>query len=160
MFGPKQTVVQLDIGFEPEAGVSGPFLFQSDDETYLTFNAVKMAGDRRETAGTAVIEIQGCSITKFGYPNDEALPGHPLYKLGLGAYGVFEVKQSLWIKEMTQQNRVSCPKTTKSRQRPFIFTFHDSTFECVADDIRATLKTEPYKEIFKEITEQVLRNCG
>ena len=158
MFGPKQSVIQLDIGFEPEAAVSGPVLLQTDDDTFLTFNAVRMAGERRETAGTGVIEIQGCSVTKFGYPNDEALAGHPLYKHGLGAYGVFEVKKSIWIQQMTEQNRVSFPQTTESRRRHFVFTFHDSTFECVADEIRATLRTEPYEQIFAEIAGQILRS--
>src|SRR6185503_14790062 len=105
MFQKHDEVVRLDIGFEPEAAVSGPVLVQTDDDAFLTFNAVRMTVDgRRDTVGTGVVEFEGCYITKFGYPNDEALGGHPLYKHGLEAYGVFEVLRSSWIRQMTDQN--------------------------------------------------------
>ena len=159
MFQEHDEVVRLDIGFEPEAAVSGAVLLQTDDDAFLAFNAVRMAADgRRDTAGTGVIEFQRYSITKFGYPNDEALRGHPLYKRGLEAYGVFEVLRSSWIRQMTEQNRVSFPHTADSDQRHFIFTFHDSTFECVADSYKATLSTEPYEQIFRQITERLFHH--
>ena len=140
--------VPFDIGFKPEAGVSGPVLLQTDDDAFLTFNAVHMTSDgKRGTAGTGVIELEGCYITKFGYPNDEGLGGHPLYKHGLGFYDVFEVLDSSWIQQMTEQ-------------RHFIFTFHDSTFECVANSLRATLSTEPYEQIFRQITQRVFHHAA
>ena len=37
----------------------------------------------------------------------EALAGHPLYQRGLSGYGVFEVINSSWSKQLTEQNRVS-----------------------------------------------------
>lgn len=161
MFQKHDELVRLDIGFEPEAAVSGPVLLQTDDDTFLTFNAVRMTADgRRDTAGTGIVEFEMCSITKFGYPNDEALGGHPLYKRGLQAYGVFEVLGSSWIRQMTEQNRVCFPQTTDSKRRHFIFTFHDSTFECVADSVKATLSTEPYEQIFRQITQRVFHHAA
>jgi hypothetical protein len=161
MFQKHDEVVRMDIGFEPEAAVSGPVLLQTDDDAFLTFNAVRMTSDgRRDTAGTGVIEFERCGITKFGYPNDEALGGHPLYTRGLKAYGVFEVLRSSWIQQMTEQNRVSFPHTSDSTQRHFIFTFHDSTFECVADSLRATLSTEPYEQILTQITQRVFHHAA
>ena len=156
MFQKDDEVVRMDIGFEPEAAISGPVLLQTDDDAFLTFNAVRMTFDgRRDKAGTAIIELERCAITKFGYPNDEALGGHPLYKRGLEAYGVFEVLRSSWIQQMTDQNRVNFPQTSDSTRRHFIFTFHDSTFECVADTLRATLSTEPYEQILRQIAQRV-----
>jgi hypothetical protein len=155
----RDKVVLLEIGFEPEAAVSGPVLLQSDYDAFLTFNAVKMQPDGgRGSVGTGVIEIVRCSITRFGYPNDEALAGHPLYARGLGCYGVFEVLGSSWIQQMTAQNRVCFPKTPDSTRRHFIFTFHDSTFECVADSLRASLSTEPYDKIHAQISQRVFRH--
>ena len=75
-----QYATPLDLGFVPEAGVSAPALLQSDFSAVLTFTAVTMAPDGSRTkAGTAVIEFDRCHWTSFGYPNDEALPGHPLH---------------------------------------------------------------------------------
>jgi hypothetical protein len=33
---------------------------------------------------------------KVGYPDNEALPGHPLYSKGLRHYGRYEVLESSW----------------------------------------------------------------
>ena len=145
--------VRYDIGFVPEAAVSGPVLLQTDYRCFLTFNAMRVMPDgKREDAGRGTVECRGCSITKFGYPNDEALPGHPLYKRGLNAYGVFEVKNSVWIKQMTEQNRVAFPMTKDSTSRHFIFTFHDSAFECVTDELSATLNGPSLEHIFNQLT--------
>lgn len=158
MSSERDRVIPYDVGFEPEAAVSGPVLLQTDYATFLTFNAVKTLPDgRRGAAGTGVIEIVRCIVTKFGYPNDEALPGHPLYSQGLTFYGVFEVLGSSWIQQMTTQNRVCFPKTEDWTERHFIFTFHDSTFECVADSLRASLSTEPYEQIHAQICGRVFR---
>ena len=161
MFGPKTDIVRaLDIGFLPEAAVSGSVLLQDDYNTFLTFNAVRMtADDKPADAGTGVIEFEHCYLTKFGYPNDEALGGHPLAKKGLKWYGVFEVENSSWIAEKTKQNRVNFPSTTEdTRSRHFIFTFHDSTFECLAWDLRARLDDQPYPSILSELAARLTNN--
>jgi hypothetical protein len=72
----------------------------------------------------------------FGSPNDETMRGHPLAERGLTPYGVFEVRNSSWIRALEQMNRVH-PNHNASRfrvLRHFVFTFHDNTFECVAND--------------------------
>ena len=59
MFQKHDEVVRLDIGFEPEAAVSGPVVLQTDDAVFLTFNAVSVTSDgRRDTAGTGIIEFE------------------------------------------------------------------------------------------------------
>src|SRR5262245_7957695 len=78
--------VPFDLGCLPDAAVSGPLLLQTDREAFLTFTAVRIAPyGKRHDAGTAVVEIQRCHVTQFGYPNDEALAGHPLYQRGLSS---------------------------------------------------------------------------
>ncbi len=160
LFSTSDEVVPLDIGFEPEAAVSGPALVQTDRVALLTFNAVRMKAGKRVSAGTGIIEIQRCSVTRFGYPNDEALGGPPLAKKGLGASGVFEVLRSSWVREKTEQNRVCFPRAPDSKQRHFVLTFHDSTFECIADDLRPTLSTEPFERILqRDLSESDSREC-
>ena len=77
----------------------------------------------------AVLRFPVCQIVKFGYPNVEALPGHPLYSKGLSYYGLFEALDSSWIKTLAEKNLVSFPNPSPSRpsRRHFVVTFHDST---------------------------------
>jgi hypothetical protein len=149
-------VVPFNIGFVPEAGVSGPTLLQSDHSTYLLFNAMReVSGGGREEAGTGLVELVRCIATKFGYPNDEALPGHPLYKQGLSYYGVYEVRGSSWIKQMEEQNCVSFPKFRGWGIRHFIFTFHDSTLECAVDSLKPSASKEPYRDVLARVVSQL-----
>jgi hypothetical protein len=154
----EEYAVTHDIGFVPEAAVSEPVLLQTDDVAIITFSAMRSKPDGTyEEAGYGIVEFDLCSITKFGYPNDEALRGHPLSEKGLGAYGVYEVHNSSWLRLMTEQNRVAFPKTADSTERHFIFTFHDSTFECAARSLHASLSTKPYSEIFEDVRKRVFK---
>ena len=78
-------------------------------------------------------------VATYGYPNDEALAGHPLYLSGLRHYGVFEVLEPSWRQRVIDQNLISFPRTPPqyTTLRHFVITFHDSTFECLAQDLRA-----------------------
>ena len=71
----------------------------------------------------------------FGPPNDEALEGHPMAAFGLGYYSAFEVRNSRWVEELCKMNRVH-PNHSDALfdgLRHFIWTFPDSTFECLAE---------------------------
>jgi hypothetical protein len=124
-------VIKLDVPWLPDPHESDPRLF-ADAFTMMVIYEVA------ETAPTddvyAVLRFQTCRIVKFGYPNDEALPGHPLYPKGLRCYGLFEVRDSSWSKSLDEYNPVSFPNLNQSRDsyRHFIVTFHDSTPECIA----------------------------
>lgn len=74
----------------------------------------------------------------FGPPNDEALQGHPLFARGLRWYGVYEVQDSSWIRLLERRNRGHDKHRPESYAalRHFAFTFHDSTFECIAHGYR------------------------
>jgi len=157
----EEYAVPVDIGFVPEAAVSEPVVLQTDQKTILTFSAVRpMPDGKRQNVGYGIVEFDLCHLTKFGYPNDEALPGHPLHNKGLAKYGVYEVKNSLWTKLLTEQNRICFPKTPDSTSKHFIFTFHDSTFECIARSFSATLSSESYGQIFSVLAKKVLGQTG
>jgi hypothetical protein len=152
----EEHAIPYDVGFVPEAAVSEAVLLQTEYATVLTFSAVReMPDGKRASAGYGVVRIDRCTLTKFGHPNDEALAGHPLYSKGLNTYGVYEVRNSLWSRQTVEMNRVSFPNTPDSTQKHFIFTFHDSTFECLARGLRASLSMKPYSEILTEITKSV-----
>ena len=87
----------------------------------------------------ALLKFEGVLQYRLGYPNDEALQGHPLYPFELGHYGFFTVENSPLIDEIEQQNRCH-PRHRPgiyAKFRHWVITFHDETLEVVA--LRATV---------------------
>jgi|KBSSwiStaDraftv2_1062776.scaffolds.fasta_scaffold184404_3 hypothetical protein len=150
-----ESVNVIDVGFVPEAAVSGAVLLQSEYSTYLIFNAIKLDADtgRYEDVGLAVCEFVDCMITKFGYPNEEAWHSIPRTK-GL-SYDVCEVANSEWSREIATLNRHAFPDTPELNQRHFLIMFHDSSFECLANELRAELTTEPLTTILARLSERI-----
>ncbi len=70
-----EQVLELSLDyFDPEPNVPEPVLVKSEHVCYMIYN-------NRE-GGRKALQFQRCSLVKFGYPNDEALGGHPLYSKG------------------------------------------------------------------------------
>lgn len=104
-------------------------------------------------APVALVRFNGCIAHLWGPPNDEALTGHPLANRGLQPYGVFQVDNSSWIRKLERMNRVHRlhkPERYWQRQH-LIFTFHDSTFECVCNTFEATTKSGPIAGMIPEM---------
>jgi hypothetical protein len=83
----------------------------------------------------ALIEFTGYSSYMFGALNDEVFHAHPLAARGLHPYGAFQIENSSWIRQLAKMNSVHPdhdPERYK-RRRHYVFSFHDSTFECVAN---------------------------
>ena len=80
------------------------------------------------------ITFRQCYASFFGPPNDEALEGHPLYSRGLQYYSVHKIKNSSWVRLLEKQNRVHEHHSAShfEKLKHYVFTFHDSTFECIA----------------------------
>jgi hypothetical protein len=141
MFGGSDRIVELDLGCVPAAGVSEAVLVQTEYSVLLTFNAMRPGvGGKWEEAGTALAEFPGCLLTRFGYPNDEARFEIPRYA-GV-SYGLYEVLGCSWLEDVNRQNRSSFPRHGGWAARHFLFSFHDSTFECLASDVRLTVLNE------------------
>src|SRR5262245_12970789 len=75
----------------------------------------------------AVVRFSGVRQHTFGYPNDEALPGHPLYPGGLRFYAFNEIIGSPYLRELGNRNAKTFPGTEHyyTRLRHWIVTFHD-----------------------------------
>jgi hypothetical protein len=88
----------------------------------------------------ALVEFPSYSALLWGPPNDEAFRGHPLADRGLHTYGAFEVRGSSWVRTLERMNRVHSGHRPEryAGLRHFIFTFHESVFECVAEKYRVT----------------------
>jgi hypothetical protein len=127
-----EKVISLETDITPEAAVSGAIVLANEYDTMLSFNAMRLMPDGRyHDAGCAIVRFELCSISKFGYPNDEAWSGIPRTR-GLG-YGCYEVLNSPWNAEISELNKHSFPDSVPSKARHFLFLFHDSSFECLAD---------------------------
>ncbi len=126
------SVTPIDAGFKPTANYPRPVLFQDSGRALLYFTG-RSEPEKEEERVVAV--FGGCLASRFGYPNDEALAGHPLHKDGLSFYGVFEVHGSPWMKEVKMQNRVSFPKFDMPERRHIVITLHDESFEVPCEDI-------------------------
>jgi hypothetical protein len=82
----------------------------------------------------AVVSFERAYAHMFGPPNDEAFSGYPLAVRGLEPYSVFEVEGSSWLRGLVQMNSVH-PHHRAEQFRDFrhwVFSFHDTTFECIA----------------------------
>ncbi len=89
----------------------------------------------------AVLKFSQTYAHMFGPPNDEAFAGHPLAARGLSPYAVFEVENSSWLSSLVRMNSVHPyhrPEQFVSFKH-FIFAFHDTTFECIAQSYNVSL---------------------
>ncbi|MFZ5619028.1 MAG: hypothetical protein ACOZAA_17075 [Pseudomonadota bacterium] len=104
-------------------------------------STVHIVGPETQSETVAVASFLMPYAHKFGPPNDEAICGHPLFRLGLEPYSSFEVTNSAWINELRQRNSVHPHHKDSqfSSLRHFILTFHDSTFEVVAKSYTAEI---------------------
>ena len=148
-----EAIIRLDLGCAPAADVSGAILLQSEYSVFLVFNARKETKKGWVDGGFAVAEFDGCLATRFGYPNDEPRYSIPRYD-GVG-YDICEVINSEWNDELNRLNRLRFPDFD-FRLRHFVLGFHDSTFECLADNISIELSNQPLAKIVTELAQRVL----
>ena len=105
-----------------------------------------------EEAPLVLVEFLRCSSAKLGSPNDEVLSGHPLEGRGLKAYSAQQVINSKWIKEVQTINSVH----TQYREdrwkiiKHYVFWFHDTTFECLAESFNVELHDKSMPELLKD----------
>lgn len=135
----KERAVPVNVpGLAWSAGAPEPFIVSSEQRTLLGFYAQSEDGDQSESEAVSVAELVGCTSVKFGFPNDEALHGHRLYGAGLGYYQLHEVDNSAWLIELRAIEAVHhrAPAVPFENARHFVLTFHDSTVEAIARDVR------------------------
>jgi hypothetical protein len=156
------TVIEYDIGCFPELAVSGPIVMAIDERLVFSFNATRPTPDgRRADAGRAVVKVGLCLAFKFGHPNDEALPGHPLYDRGFEGVAVYEVLESSWIAELARQNRVRFPDSDLAScgVRHFLFSFHESTLEVLGNGLDGSVSDDPFEAIVNRMQAWLLEDA-
>jgi hypothetical protein len=109
----------------PDPGDPLPVVLAKDGAVILSY----VAG--REL--TIVATFPFCRAQLFGGPDAKSLRKHPLAERGLKAHGAFEVRDSSWARSLA---------AGEAPGKHFIFTFRDSVFECVANDVGVELIRE------------------
>src|SRR5262245_6658712 len=117
--------------------------------------SVRVVGKETEGEPLALVRFSICYASMFGPPNDEAFDGHPLAGRGLEPYGAFVVENSSWIRGLERMNSVhSYHKPERFwALKHYVLSFHDSTFECVADGYTVELHQSSLKKILPRMIE-------
>jgi hypothetical protein len=135
----------VDLRVQWDVGAPMPVLLSG----LRTFVAFYLGGPDH---GIGIVEFKQVRSVKIGSPNDEVLNGHPLWGSGLEAYRAHVVRNSRWIAELMDVNRLH-QRFDESRWRGaqhFVLTFHDETLECVAQ--RTVARTAPDATMAEVIT--------
>jgi hypothetical protein len=125
-----------------DAGAPSPIVLSDEQRLYLSYWEAGGSDYFAKTASLAVVRFLRPRMHYFGPPNDEAIAGHPLAKRGLRSYAAFWIQDSSLIRRLEIMNSVHRrhdPSSFKALTH-FIFTFHDSTFECVAELGESTIE--------------------
>jgi hypothetical protein len=131
------------------------YLIQVPDRNWDGTYVVEV--DLQSANPVALVTFAHASAWFHGPPNDEAFAGHPLAQRGLEPYGAFRVENSSWVRRLERMNVVH------PRHRPgafvgcqhFVFAFHDSTFECVADGLDVVVVDGPLKRVAEEMVRRL-----
>jgi hypothetical protein len=89
---------------------------------------------------------------KLGSPKDEVFHGHPLAGRGLESYTAQLVRNSRWLAELQKINSVHAgyrPDAWQQRNH-YVFWFHDTTFECIAESYAVELHDRSMPDLLVE----------
>src|SRR6266571_5983295 len=98
----------VDLGVQPSPSAYDQLIIQGMGAMHVLFDAIttkKGRDGRYEDRGIAAVECVACTMTKYGYPNDEGRPEHSLWSQGLSECqsSIVEVCDSPWLKEVFDQ---------------------------------------------------------
>lgn len=131
----------IEIRTVPQSSVGAPLpIILSNEYRILLAYIIEAPPDsivpQAEGEDFALIEFQRYWSFMFGSPNDEAFSGHPLASRGLHPYAFFQIEDSSWIRQLEQMNSVHIRHDPAefAQYKHYVFAFHDSTFECVAEN--------------------------
>jgi len=127
-------------------GAPMPFVVSSEHGVAVAYHAevpiegwdgtfVQVVDHDTDDGPLVIVTFPNCYARMFGPPNDEAFSGHPLASRGLRPYGSFTVRDSSWLRRLERMNAVH-PHHDRNRfmqRNHFVLSFHDTTFECIAE---------------------------
>lgn len=164
----KDTVTEIADVPQSSVGAPCPMILAGEHHLHLAYylqatpagwdgTTVRIVGESTTGEPVALVEFTHSIAHMFGPPNDEAFSGHPLASRGVGPYRVHEVHHSSWIRRLERMNAVHpCHRPEQfARYRHFIFAFHDTTFECIAETFGVTVHTGSVAEVLERAFREV-----
>jgi len=161
------SVIELTTAPQSSVGAPIPVVLAGEHDVFLVYyvqnapedwdgTSVRMVGADTEGEPVAIIKFVDCYTHMFGAPNDEAFQGHPLSDRGLKPYGVFEVRNSSWLRKLEKMNSVH-PYHDKENfmkdRHHYIFSFHDTTFESIANGFEVDVVSGSVKSVIPGLLE-------
>ncbi|MPW23479.1 hypothetical protein GCT13_43780 [Paraburkholderia sp. CNPSo 3157] len=115
----------------PASASTDPFVIADEGRTILVYRIASSDLSRyghfvQKEEPFCVVRFDGAVFQSLGPPSDEELVQHVLYAKGLRPYGAYEVLAPSLVVEWWPNIAPAIAL------RHFIFTFEDSSFECVA----------------------------
>jgi len=137
---PRPIISEWKDPYKMDSGASSPGVAITSQGLLLVYRLGVQGIERLSSGSTDQNDIWGRILFehnllfKFGYPNDEVLNGHPLYKYGLKPYTFHFIDNSPWIDDLERSNKVH-PRHTggwHEKYKHWIVSFHDETLEVLA----------------------------
>lgn len=163
----RDRVLELSDVPRPDSGAPLPTLVSNEDRLLLAYIVADPAPDwdgsdakvlsmTTEDLPIAFVSFKEPYAHMFGPPNDEAFAGHPLARRGLRPYAVFEVQNSSWIRRLERMNAVHPHHRAElfAHYRHFIFAFHDSMFECIADGYEISVRRSSIQTVLADMAKK------
>jgi hypothetical protein len=164
---PSELAEPLPISFRCDVGAPMPTFVQTDYGAFLLFylaaetptrdwSSVNIR-DLTRDRGVAMIQFKWCVAFMWG-PGEERLHTHRLWGKGLGRYGGYVVQHSTWIEGLARlkaQNPNRESEIDWSQFKHYIFTFHDGSFEIVAE----TFIVRTFVASINEVLQQALNGA-
>jgi hypothetical protein len=153
------TLAELSNVPRPEPGAPCPIVFAEEHGLVLSYWVPDEPHYQPTTAPLGVVRFGKPYMHLFGPPDEDAIAGHPLSGRGLYPCGVFRVDHSSLVRCLERMNAVQPTHDPRRFEAlvHYIFTFHDSTFECVAESLESTIEHVGLDEEYSR-TLQFLRN--
>jgi hypothetical protein len=151
-------IVELADIPKPATGDPSPIVIADEQAVVLTY--LPQERDSSEGPSTfCFVRFNRVWTHSFGAPNDETLEGHPLWDRGLGFYGVFRVDESSLVRRLARMNSVHKQHdySTFDGLSHYIFTFHDSAFECAARSYEVVIERVAWDERYGKALELLHR---
>jgi hypothetical protein len=112
--------------------------------------------------GRVVIVDFRLPVAFFSVPlSNETLEAHPLAHRGLVSYRVFRVENSSWIRRLVAAQYVHSRPFPGAfeNSKHYIFTFHDSVFEAVADGVSVRSFPGSIRDAQEEMVDLIRAKC-
>jgi len=158
-------VIEITEAPVPCGGAPLPIVLANDHGVVLSYwlPEVPPPYKSRGVESCAIVSFVRPAVHLLGQPNDEAIEGHPLWGRGLHIYGVFRVLNSSLIRSLEKMNSVH-PRHNPDQYTSlshYVFTFHDTCFECVAQSLSAeSVEVQEDAERIAKMAERLAARLG